>query len=125
MKEQEKGKEETEGLWEGTYFRPAVDILETPEHLIIKADVPGIGVDHFDIDVKENVLTLTGQRQKLDERWKAIHQEFEDGHYFRKFRLGKQVDQSKIEATYKEGVLEIQIPMLKDPEPRKIEIRQL
>lgn len=123
MNTQEPKKEESEGIWEGDYFRPKVDILESDTHLIVKADVPGIRIEDFDIDVKDNVLTLTGQRQAIDERWTPIHVEFDEGHYFRKFRLGMQVDQSGIEAVYKNGVLELQIPMLKDPEPRKIEIK--
>lgn len=123
MSTQERTREESEGIWEGDYFRPKVDILESETHLIVKADVPGIRIEDFDIDVKDNVLTLTGQRQAIDERWTPIHQEFEEGHYFRKFRLGKQVDQSGIGAVYKKGVLELQIPMLKEPEPRKVSIK--
>lgn len=122
MSTQEIAKEESEGIWEGNYFRPSVDILENETHLIVKADVPGIRIEDLDIDVKDNVLTITGRRQAIDEEWKSIHREFEEGHFFRKFRLGKQVDQSGIAANYKEGVVELLIPVLKNPEPRKVEI---
>ncbi len=123
MNTHEIAEDRSEGIWEGEYFQPKVDIVESETHLIVKADVPGIRIEDLDIDVTENVLTLTGKRKAIDERWKSIHKEFDEGHYFRKFRLGMQVDQSGIEATCKGGVLEIHIPMQTDPEPRKINIK--
>lgn len=122
---QVKGKEELEeqGTRSGRYFKPAVDIFETEDSLHLLADVPGAEVEDFDIEVHDNKLTLTGPTQPVEDKWEPVYNEYGIGHYMRQFRLGKQIDQSKITAKAEDGVLELTLPKVEQAKPKKIEIK--
>ncbi|MFW5968728.1 MAG: Hsp20/alpha crystallin family protein, partial [Persicimonas sp.] len=87
-----------EGTRPGRYFKPAADIFETEDALHVVADVPGANPENFDIDVRDNVLTINAHTDPVEERWKPVYGEYETGHFYRRFRLGQQIDQSKITA---------------------------
>lgn len=121
-----KGKEELQSEEEGTrtgrYYKPAVDIYETDEALFIEADVPGADPDEFDIDLRDNTLTLNGPTTGENGEWDPVYQEYGIGHFARQFRLGKQIDQSNISAKINSGVLKLELPKVEDAKPKKIEI---
>ena len=135
--QKEKGKEESrelsvrnkqelqaeEGTREGIYFKPAVDIYETDKALVVLADVPGCKGDGFEIDVRDNLLTLTGVVSQLEDRWQPLYQEYRTGHFMREFRLGQQIDQSKISAELTDGVLRLTLPKAESAQPRKIKVK--
>jgi HSP20 family protein len=112
-----------EGTREGIYFKPAVDIYETDKALVVLADVPGCKANDFEIDVRDNLLTLTGMVSPVDDRWTPLYQEYRTGHFMREFRLGQQIDQSKISAELNDGVLKLTLPKAESAQPRKIKVK--
>ena len=103
------------------YVTPAIDIYEMPEGLVVIADVPGVTPDHFDVRVDNHLLTIWGQ---------AAHglpaeptsREYELVNYFRQFDLSAKVDESKIAADLKHGVLTLTLSKVADAQPRKIAV---
>lgn len=119
-----RGKHETHeaGTHEGPYFEPAVDIFETDDALVLKADLPGADAESIETDVRENLLTITARVTPLDGKWKPLHTEYREGHYLRQFRLGQQIDQTKITAGFKDGVLTLTLPKADHARPRRIKV---
>lgn len=113
-----------EGTREGPWFEPPVDIHETAEALVIRADMPGVLPEDVETDVKDSVLTITARTRPVspDGAWKPIYAEYREGHYLRQFQLGQQIDQAKISASLKDGVLTLTLPKAEHARPRKIQV---
>ena len=125
---QPKAKEEApakaERVRPGRVFLPAVDIFETPEALVLVADMPGVPKDHVTIDIRDNNLTITGEiRPPMEEKETMLVQEFYTGDYQREFQLGANIDRNRIEAAMKDGVLRLTLPKSAQAKPRKIEVK--
>lgn len=123
-----KDKQEITGSAEqtrsGFYFSPDVDILETETALTLLADIPGIATENLNIDLRENTLTISGEVMQEDrESEEEVMIEYETGKYFRKFYLSEEIDQSKIDAQLKDGVLRLTLPKLEKAKPRKITVK--
>ena len=114
-----KGEEATR---QGPYFEPHVDIYETQTALTLIADLPGSRAEDLEIDVRDSVLTLTARASAPESRWRAVHEEYRLGHYARQFRVGNLVDQGKISAKMKDGVLTLTLPKIDAVVPRKIKV---
>lgn len=110
------------GTWEGAYFEPRVDIYETAEALTLTAELPGAEADDLQTDLKDNLLTVTARVRPVEGRWKPLYEEYSVGHYLRQFRLGEQIDQAKISARLKDGVLTLTLPKAEAARPRRINI---
>jgi HSP20 family protein len=130
MAEQElqpKVKEEAPAKGErvrpGRVFIPAVDIFETPQALVLVADMPGVAGDKVTLDLKENLLTIHGQVGPLPEKETRLGQEYAIGDYYREFQVGELVDKDKIEASVKNGVLTLTLPKAEKAKPRRIEVK--
>jgi HSP20 family protein len=112
-----------EGLGEGVWT-PPVDIYETTEDLVIKAELPGLSTEDVNVRVEDNVLTLKGERKQKEgvgrENYHLIERSY--GHFRRSFVLPNNVDQQKVQAQFKDGILFIAIPKLKRIRPKKIAI---
>ena len=104
-------------------YIPAVDIYESPEALTLVADMPGVGSDNVAIDVHDNHLTLRGTVTIEGEKERVLLQEYGVGDYFREFTLGRTIDQTKIEASMKHGVLTLTLPKAEAIKPRKISVK--
>jgi HSP20 family protein len=105
-------------------FTPPIDIYETPEGLVLQADLPGVTSDTLELQVQDNKLTLFGRVEDLvPDRAKLIHQEYGVGHYLRSFILSDDVDHDRITAKLTNGVLEVFLPRAAKTEPRRIQIR--
>jgi len=106
-------------------WTPAVDIFEKGDDLVIRAEVPGVERDAFDVKVEDNTLTLSGERVRESETddTQAFRRERVYGKFVRSFSLPKTVDSTSIAAIYKDGVLEISIPKAAEAKPRKIDIK--
>jgi HSP20 family protein len=104
-------------------YIPAVDIYESPEALTLVADMPGVGPEGVVIDVHDNQLTLRGTVTIEGEKERILLQEYGVGDYFREFTLGRAIDQSKIEASMKHGVLTLTLPKAEAIKPRKITVK--
>lgn len=108
---------------EGVYFEPSVDIYETPKELVVLADVPGATPQDLEVDIRDNVLTLTAHTKAPESKWRPLYEEYRLGHYTRQFRLGHQIDQAKISAKIKDGVLTLSLPKAEAVQPRRIQIQ--
>jgi HSP20 family protein len=111
------------GTYQGPHFEPDVDIYETEDALVVSADLPGVSAQKITTDVRDNLLTLTAQVQPVDARWKPLYREYAVGNYTRQFRLGQQIDQSRITAELKDGVLTLTLPKAERNRPRRIEVK--
>ena len=105
-------------------WTPPVDIHETDDALVIKAELPGISKDDISIDVHQNTLTLRGQRKHEAEVKQDNYHRMERayGTFQRSFVLPTMIDQEKVQATFKDGVLELHLPKLESAKPRRIAI---
>ncbi|MFN2432133.1 MAG: Hsp20/alpha crystallin family protein [Gemmatimonadota bacterium] len=112
-----------EGTRAGAYFEPSVDIHENEGSLTLVADLPGVGAGDVEVDLRENLLTISGRVRQLDERWRPVYEEYRLGHYSRQFRLGQQIEQSGISAELRDGVLTLTLPKAESAKPRRIEVR--
>ena len=126
--DQMKRKKEVKALKElthaGPVFIPAVDIFENQDALILIADMPGIESKGVDIHLKDNELTISG-RLGNDERTdiNPIYTEYEYGSFLRTFTLSNAIDQAKIEASMKDGVLKVILPKAESAKPRQIVVQ--
>lgn len=107
---------------ESRYQIPPVDIYETQEGLTVVADMPGVDKDGIDVRVDNSILTLQGMVKPVAVG-RGVHNEFALIDYFRQFQLGEKVDQNKISAEYKHGVLTIQLPKAEKVKPKQITVQ--
>jgi HSP20 family molecular chaperone IbpA len=108
----------------GPAFTPALDIFETEKEITLLADMPGVKAKDLDIDLREDVLTLSGEVESPghpDER--VVIHEYKTGRYVRQFSLSDTVDQSKINAELKDGVLRLVLPKAEKAVPKKITVK--
>jgi len=108
----------------GPTFTPAVDIFETETGLTLLADMPGVKTKDLDIDLRDDILTLAGRvappegADELD-----VIREYRTGKYVRQFTVSEAIDQSKISAQLKDGVLRLVLPKAEKAVPRKITVK--
>jgi len=124
VKEKAEVSSSTEQTRPGRVFTPAVDIFETDKEITLLADLPGVKTDDLNIDLHENVLTLDGDAQPFQKGDTTdILKEYETGKYYRQFTLSQVIDQGKIEAELKDGVLRLKLPKVEAATPRKIAVK--
>ena len=104
---------------------PAMDLVETEDHFVLRADLPGMGEDDVRLEVEDRTLTLSGER-------KAEHEEKGEGFYrleraagafSRSLNLPEGVDAEGISATFDRGVLEVRIPKPEERKPKRVAIQ--
>ena len=105
---------------------PAIDIAETEDAFEIKAEVPGCKAEDIDISVHGNVLTISGEKkEEVKEKEKGYrHIERSYGSFRRDFNLTSDVDPEKIDAKYKDGILDIKLPKSEKTKPVKIKVKE-
>jgi len=104
-------------------FTPQIDIFETREGLILRADLPGVSLKTLDLQVQNNRLTLFGRVPDVTgSESRLLHQEYRDGDFLRSFILSENVDHDRISAKLSNGVLEVFLPHAPKSQPRKIEV---
>ena len=106
-----------------TYFAPHVDIFETEQEVVVLADVPGVAPEGIDLALEENILTIQAQRSPVQYLGRVILEEYETGHYLRRFTLAESIDQDRIEAALVNGVLKVRLPKLGPSQPKKITVK--
>jgi HSP20 family protein len=104
------------------YIAPPVDIFENEDSLIVVVDMPGVDKDGVDIRVEDNVLTIKGNA-KYAQPSNVLRQEFTLQNYYRQFQLSDEVDQGKIAAESKNGVLTITLPKAEKSKPKQIKVK--
>ena len=107
-----------------SFFAPQVDIEETQDLYMISVDLPGVKKDQVQIDVLDGVLKLSGRRdfERKSEDKHFYRLERRHGSFERSFRLPEKIDESKIQASFEDGVLEIMVPKSELSKARKVEI---
>lgn len=107
-----------------TAWAPAVDIYETENELVVKADLPDISEKDIDVRVENNMLTIRGER-KFDQTVKEdnfLRVERAYGAFSRSFSLPNTVNTEGIQATYKNGVLQVELPKRAESKPKQVKV---
>jgi len=108
----------------GPVYSPAVDIFENDNSITLLADMPGVKASDLEIDLRENVLTLTGRVAAPGTAKEAsVFREYRPGTFFRQFTLSETIDQPKIDAQLTDGVLRLELPKVEKARPRQITVR--
>jgi HSP20 family protein len=108
----------------GMVFAPVVDIFETEKEMTLLADMPGVKSNNLTIGLNKNVLTLSGEVDAPEGGNETeLIREYDTGKYFREFTLSNEIDQTKIYAMLKDGVLRLTLPKVEAVTPRKIEVK--
>jgi HSP20 family protein len=107
---------------ESLYIAPPVDIFENENELIVVADLPGVNRDDLDIRVEDGLLTIKG-KTAYDPPASLLREEFNLQGYYRQFQLSNEVDESKISAESKNGVVTITLPKAEKSKPRQIKVK--
>lgn len=107
------------------YYIPRVDIFENNNDYILYAEIPGASENDVDITIEKNVLTLNAKvHTSIPEGYRLFYSEYGIGDYKRSFELSNEIDQDKIEATVKDGVLKLVLPKVQ-PSVKKIQIKAI
>ena len=118
---QDGGREATRS---GLRYRPNTDIFESEDDVVVTADMPGVKPGDVDITLERGVLTIRGHVEpKAPEGYRLIHAEYGVGDFERVFNLSEDIDQDRIEANLKHGVLSLELPKAAAAMPKKIEVK--
>jgi HSP20 family protein len=107
---------------------PAMDLVETEDHYVLRADLPGLSDDDVTVQLEDNVLTISGERQSLQDTQEGFKPEGfyrlerPVGSFARSLTLPEGVDPDGVQAHFDRGVLEIQIPKPEQRKPRQVQI---
>jgi len=106
-------------------FTPPVDIFEDKEAIYLKAELPGVKPDEVNVNVENNILTLSGERklEKNEDRNGYHRIERVYGNFTRSFALPNNVATDQVEATMNDGVLTVKIPKKSEAQPKRIEVK--
>jgi len=116
----EEGNEETRPSWV-----PATDIFDTEDNYVLKMEIPGFAKDELDIEFKDSVLSVKGERkaeEKKSEEENYHWVERNSGGFARSFRFPRNVDVKKIDASLKDGILELRVAKPEETKPRTVPI---
>lgn len=104
-------------------YVPVTDIFETEEALTLKLEMPGVTKDRVDVRVENDVLTIEG-RMDLGgyEQLRPLYTEYNIGNYARTFQLSSKIEQDRISAALKDGVMTLVLPKVERAKPRKIQV---
>ncbi len=112
-----------EGARQRPTYRPAVDIIDTPQDVVLVADLPGVDETHLDVTLDKNVLTIRGTVSPPSfEGFSPVRSEYGVGDFERVFTVSDDVDRDGIEATVKDGVLQLKLPKTAQSARRKINV---
>jgi HSP20 family protein len=103
---------------------PAMDLVETGEDFVLRADLPGLSEGDVNIELEDNVLTVSGERKSEHTERKEGYYRVEraSGSFSRSLTLPEGVDPEKIKASFDRGVLEVRVPKPEERKPRKVAI---
>ena len=123
VREKQELSADTEQTRPGPVYTPDVDIFESETDITLLADMPGVATEKMAIDLRDDLLTLTGEADTDGEASeKPIVMEYGVGKYYRQFTLSEVIDQAKITAELKDGVLRLVLPKVEKATPRKITV---
>ena len=124
LREKKELQTEAEHTKPGLVFTPTVDIFESEEEITVLADMPGVASDGVTIDLHNNELKISGEvEDQGSERERYLLREYDIGRFHRHFTISDRIDQSKISASMKDGVLRLVLPKAEKAKPRRIEVK--
>ncbi|MBN1870395.1 MAG: Hsp20/alpha crystallin family protein [Candidatus Omnitrophica bacterium] len=105
-------------------WTPAIDVHDSKDNIVIKADLPGLKKEDINVSVQDDLLTISGEKKKESEVKEEdyIRTERYYGSFHRALRLPGQVDAAKVNATFKDGVLQLTLPKKEEAKPKQITI---
>ena len=114
----------TVGNGQTSTWLPAVDVWETDKELVLSFDLPGIPEDKIAVELDDNVLTVSGERERTQERSEDRFYRYERrfGQFSRSVTLPTGVKEDDIKADYTDGVLEVRVPKPEEAKPKRIQI---
>ena len=110
----------------GTPARPAampIDAYRLGDTFVVEFDLPGVSPDSIDLTVERNVLTVHASRARRDDQTELLVAERSHGTFSRQLFLGETLDTDRIDASYHDGVLRLEIPVAEQAKPRKVAIQ--
>ena len=108
----------------GAYFQPAVDIFETPDEIVLRADMPGVSPDGVDLKLEGDQLTIEARVNPGEySGLKPLYVEYGVGGYLRRFTLGEAIDRERIKAQLQNGVLTLHLPKAERARSRRISVQ--
>ena len=109
----------------GGVFAPPLDVIDRGNEILVRADLPGIERDDIEIQVEDGMLNIRGERRQKREESKETYRWSErwEGTFMRTISLPVEVERDKIQAEFKNGVLEVRIPKKREAAPKKIDIK--
>jgi len=123
MKQQAQTPLETERTRNRRVYVPKVDIYETKNSIVLIVDMPGVDEQAVDISLEKNILTITGNVEPGAYAGKTlVYSEYDTGDYQRAFTISDEIDQDRIEATVKNGVLRLVLNKAEKAKVKKIAI---
>ncbi len=124
VKEKQEVSSPAEQTKPGLVFTPSVDIFENDKELVLLADMPGVKAGSLNIDLRDNTLTLDGEVEPFEgKNEEDVLIEYEVGKYYRQFSLSEMIDQEKIDAQMRNGVLRLTLPKIEKAAPRTITVQ--
>ena len=113
-----------QGSEQGQRWIPAMDLIEGEDHFVLKADLPGLTENDVAIEIRDNTLTVSGERRAEQEQtergWYRVERSF--GRFSRSLTLPQGVDPDAVSAQFVNGVLEVRIPKPAERQPRRVAI---
>jgi HSP20 family molecular chaperone IbpA len=118
------GSGNAETAREAATFMPAADIVETQDAVLMLLDVPGAEPDSLSVALEKQELRVSARStSSAPPGYTLMHAEYRDGNYERAFTLSERVDEERIEATFKDGVLRLTLPKAGPSPAKKIEVK--
>lgn len=114
-----------DGTFLSRAWTPAVDITEQDDEFVVKVELPGVAKDDVKITMQENILTIRGEKKQENETEGSNYHRVERayGSFQRSFTLPSGVRTDKIEASHKDGILNIRLPKAEEARPKQIEVK--
>ena len=125
LKVQQKREVEkkTEGTIPARVFVPVTDIFETPEALTVVLEMPGVDRNSIEANVENDMVTIEGRIDFTKyQGMQPVYTEYNVGHYARSFQISNTIDQGKISAEMKDGVVTLVLPKAEQAKPRRIKV---
>jgi len=110
------------GLFSG--WNPSLDVFQDKDNVYVKVELPGMKKEEIDISLHEGMLTVTGERKRESEtrEGEAFRSERFFGRFHRSVTLPTLVDGTKVKATYKDGILTVELPKAEEAKPKQIQV---
>jgi HSP20 family protein len=105
-------------------WHPAMDLVETEDHFVLRADLPGVSESDVKVELEDNVLTISGERRHEEQAKSGgfLRVERATGVFSRSLTLPEGVDPDAVQASFDKGVLEVRIPKPEERKPRRVAI---